>query len=112
MMSATARLVVSMVLVAAVVACRALTGTPPATVTVEAPLGRGNAPGGRAAPAVPLPNRADSLKFAVLGDFGTGGRSQYQLAAQMDKLHQTFPFELIILVGDNMYGSERAADFR
>jgi hypothetical protein len=61
---------------------------------------------------VALPNREGSLKFAVLGDFGTGEREQYQLADQMSKLHTRFPFELVILVGDNMYGSERAADFR
>lgn len=65
-----------------------------------------------AATPVPLPNRDGALKFAVLGDFGTGGREQYQLAAQMTKLHAQFPFELVILVGDNMYGSERASDFQ
>jgi predicted phosphodiesterase len=29
----------------------------------------------------------------------------------MDKLQQTFPFELVILVGDNLYGSERPQDY-
>ncbi len=62
-------------------------------------------------PVVPLPNRDGSLKFAVLGDFGTGSREQYQLADQMTKLHARFPFELVITVGDNMYGGERASDF-
>jgi hypothetical protein len=102
---AVRRLALPLVLVAALVACRAMMGTPPADVTVEAPASK-------AEPPVPLPNNPDSLKFAVLGDFGTGGTSQYQLAEQMDTLHQKFPFELIILVGDNMYGSERASDFR
>jgi predicted MPP superfamily phosphohydrolase len=59
-----------------------------------------------------LPNRADSLKFAVLGDFGTGRTPQYELAAQMARLHDRFRFELVITVGDNIYGSERADDFR
>jgi predicted MPP superfamily phosphohydrolase len=63
-------------------------------------------------PVVPLPNRDGSLKFAVLGDFGTGDREQYQLADQMAKLHTQFPFELVILVGDNIYGRERASDFK
>ena len=44
----------------------------------------------------------------MLGDFGTGERAQYQLAEQMAKLHERFPFELVILVGDNIYGGERA----
>jgi hypothetical protein len=62
--------------------------------------------------ALTLPNKADSLKFAVLGDFGTGSREQYQLAEQMKRVHDLFPFELVILVGDNLYGSERPQDFK
>jgi hypothetical protein len=61
---------------------------------------------------VALPNRAGSFKFAVLGDFGTGDRSQYELAAQMAKLHQAFNYEAVVLVGDNLYGSERPQDFK
>jgi hypothetical protein len=61
---------------------------------------------------VPLPNRDGALKFAVLGDFGTGDREQYQVADQMAQLHTRFPFELVILVGDNLYGRERASDFK
>ena len=60
---------------------------------------------------VALPNRAGSLKFGVLGDFGTGDKSQYELADQMAKLHQRFKYELVVLVGDNLYGSERPQDF-
>jgi hypothetical protein len=62
--------------------------------------------------AVPLPNREGSLKFAVLGDFGTGGRSQREVAAQMAKLRSTFPFELVITVGDNIYGDDGPADMK
>ena len=57
-----------------------------------------------AALALTLPNKADSLKFAVLGDFGTGSRQQYELAAVMKRVHDAFPYELVILVGDNLYG--------
>jgi predicted phosphodiesterase len=53
-----------------------------------------------------LPNREDSLKFAVLGDFGSGTRQQYEVAEQMSKLRSRFPFELVITVGDNIYGSD------
>jgi len=62
-------------------------------------------------PVTQLPNRADSLKFAVLGDFGDGSTQQFQLAAEMARVHQRFPFELVITVGDNIYGSERPQDF-
>jgi predicted MPP superfamily phosphohydrolase len=65
-----------------------------------------------AALALTLPNKSDSLKFAVLGDFGTGSKEQYQLAAQMKRVYDQFPFELVILVGDNLYGSERPQDFK
>ena len=58
------------------------------------------------------PNRAGSLKFGVLGDFGTGDRTQYELAEQMAKLHRRFKYELVVLVGDNLYGSERPQDFK
>lgn len=62
--------------------------------------------------ALTLPNKADSLKFAVLGDFGTGSREQYQMADMMARVRQAFPFELVTLVGDNLYGSERPQDFK
>jgi hypothetical protein len=66
----------------------------------------------QAAAVVELPNRQDSLKFAVLGDFGTGRDPQFQLAAQMAKLRARFPFELVITVGDNIYGGERPQDMQ
>ena len=60
---------------------------------------------------VALPNASGSLKFAVLGDFGTGERAQYELAEQMARLRERFVFEFVILVGGNIYGSERPQDF-
>lgn len=62
-------------------------------------------------PPTPLPNRAGSLKFLAFGDFGTGEASQYQLAKQMVDLKARFDFDLIIMMGDNLYGSERPQDF-
>ncbi len=64
-----------------------------------------------AEPPVSLPNKDGSFKFGVLGDFGTGDPPQYELADQMVKLHQRFKYELVVLVGDNLYGSERPQDF-
>jgi 3',5'-cyclic AMP phosphodiesterase CpdA len=59
----------------------------------------------------PLPNRSGSLKFAAIGDNGTGARPQYEMAQQMAKVHATFPFDLVIMLGDNMYGSQTPGDF-
>lgn len=63
-----------------------------------------------AAPATLLPNAADSLKLAVLGDNGTGKQPQMDVAAQMATAHRQFPFELVLMMGDNFYGSQRPAD--
>jgi hypothetical protein len=62
-------------------------------------------------PAVAFPNKAGTFKFAVLGDFGVNSKQQYELAQQMEKLHETFGFSHVVLVGDNLYGSERPQDF-
>lgn len=59
-----------------------------------------------------MPNTSGSLKIAILGDFGTGSKQQYQLADQMWKTYSAFPYELVVLVGDNLYGSERPQDFK
>jgi hypothetical protein len=59
-----------------------------------------------------LPNRAGSVKFAVLGDFGSGEPSEYQVAAQMAAFRSRFPFEFVITTGDNIIGSQDdPADF-
>jgi hypothetical protein len=57
-----------------------------------------------------LPNRGDSLKLAVIGDNGTGDREQYEVANQMAAAHATFPFDLVVMVGDNFYGSQKPKD--
>jgi 3',5'-cyclic AMP phosphodiesterase CpdA len=58
-----------------------------------------------------VPNRKDSLKFVAIGDMGTGDKPQYEVGAQMNAWHGKFPFELVIMLGDNMYGSQRPRDF-
>jgi hypothetical protein len=57
------------------------------------------------------PVAEDSLRFAVMGDTGTGDRAQYDVGAQMARSRTVFPFEFVIMVGDNMYGGERPQDF-
>ena len=59
----------------------------------------------------PLPNAAGSLKFAVIGDNGTGDKPQYEIADQMTTAHATFAFDLVLMLGDNMYGSQEPKDF-
>ena len=66
-----------------------------------------------AQPPLPLtlPNKPDSLKFGVMGDFGTGKREQYQLGEQMARVRAQFPFALMLTVGDNLYGGNGPRDF-
>ena len=69
---------------------------------------------GRIEPApqsTPLPIKADSVKFAVIGDSGTGDRAQYDVGRQMESAHAKFPFDLVIMLGDNMYGRQEPQDF-
>ena len=77
------------------------------SAALAAAPGLARTPAAQAPAVVELPNLDDSFKFAVLGDFGTGDRAQFQLGEQMAKLHARFPFELVITVGDNIYGGER-----
>jgi Calcineurin-like phosphoesterase len=66
---------------------------------------------GQAQNPVPLPDKPDSLHFAVIGDNGNGEKAEYDTAAQMAKAYDRFQFPLVIMVGDNLYGSERPQDF-
>jgi 3',5'-cyclic AMP phosphodiesterase CpdA len=58
-----------------------------------------------------FPDRADSLKFAVLGDNGTGDKPQYDVGRQLAVAHMTFPFDTVLMLGDNMYGRQQPEDF-
>ena len=64
-----------------------------------------------AAPELQPPVNKDSVKFLVIGDSGTGDRAQYETGAQMWKAHSIFPYDFAIMLGDNLYGSERPQDF-
>jgi predicted MPP superfamily phosphohydrolase len=91
-------------IVVGLLGCGVSNAVPDGPAAVQAPAST--------SPPVPLPNKNGSLKFAVLGDFGTGERAQYQLAEQMAKLHGQFKFKLVVLTGDNIYGADRPQDFR
>lgn len=59
-----------------------------------------------------LPNKESSVRFLVIGDTGTGSSKQLEVANVMQRFRQMFPFEFVLMVGDNMYGSEKAADYK
>jgi predicted MPP superfamily phosphohydrolase len=63
-----------------------------------------------AAQDLKVPNRPESVKFAVIGDSGSGSRQQAEVAAQMLKVHGAFAFDRVIMLGDDIYGSQGPAD--
>jgi hypothetical protein len=53
-----------------------------------------------------LPNKQGTVKFAVIGDMGTGDSMQLQTGVELSAMHDKFPFEFVLMVGDNVYGSQ------
>ena len=58
-----------------------------------------------------FPLKPNSVKFAAIGDMGTGDAPQYEVAKQMDSARQNFPFDFVIMLGDNIYGGSSPRDF-
>jgi len=58
-----------------------------------------------------LPLKEGSVRFAVIGDTGTGTDKQQQVGDMMVRYRTIFPFEFVLMMGDNLYGGESAKDF-
>ena len=59
-----------------------------------------------------LPLKPNSVRFAVIGDSGTGSKEQYGTAEQMARYRTKFPFEFVIMLGDNIYGGGSAQRYQ
>ena len=59
-----------------------------------------------------LPVKEGSVRFAVIGDTGTGTDKQHQIADMMVRYRSAFPFDFVLMMGDNLYGGESAKDFQ
>jgi len=76
-------------------------------------------PNGNAARSTPtsspvklaLPLKDGSLRFAVIGDTGTGSSKQHEVAEMMARYRAAFPFEFVLMMGDNLYGGETPRDY-
>ena len=55
-----------------------------------------------------LPLKPGSIRFAVIGDNGTGGKPEYETAQQMENYRRLTGFDFVIMLGDNIYGGESA----
>ena len=58
------------------------------------------------------PREKDSVRFAIIGDTGTGTSSQYQVGEQLAASRQMFPFEFVIMLGDNIYEKGEQKDVK
>jgi len=59
-----------------------------------------------------LPPKPASVRFAVIGDMGTGELPQYEIAEKMNTSREAFHFDFVITVGDNIYGGQTPDDYR
>jgi 3',5'-cyclic AMP phosphodiesterase CpdA len=56
------------------------------------------------AAAPPAPSQPPgAVRFAVIGDNGTGKQPQFDIGAQMVNHRATFPYDMVLMVGDNLY---------
>ncbi|HEY2170837.1 MAG TPA: metallophosphoesterase, partial [Candidatus Angelobacter sp.] len=60
---------------------------------------------------IKIPLQEKSVRFAVIGDSGTGDRAQYEVAQKMEAYRQATKFDFVIMLGDNIYGSHSPRDF-
>jgi predicted phosphodiesterase len=60
---------------------------------------------------IALPLKSGSVRFAVIGDSGRGDQSQNEVAQQMTAWRQKFPFEFVVMLGDNIYPPHAPDDF-
>ena len=58
-----------------------------------------------------LPLKAKSLRFAVIGDSGTGRSPQFEVAQEMEAYRRIVNFSFVIMLGDNIYGGHSPRDF-
>ena len=48
--------------------------------------------------------QAESLRFAVIGDFGSGTPQQYEVASLMAAVRARSQYDMVLTAGDNIYG--------
>ncbi|HVL67046.1 MAG TPA: metallophosphoesterase [Vicinamibacterales bacterium] len=59
-----------------------------------------------------LPKKPGSVRFAVIGDSGRGHQPQREVAEQMVAWRERFPFDFVLMLGDNVYDHHTPEDYR
>lgn len=62
-------------------------------------------------PTEPPPAGEPMLRFAVIGDLGSGSSEQYQVADRMCSWRRNNPFDLVLTTGDNIYDAGEPENF-
>jgi hypothetical protein len=83
-------------------------GTPSSVLD---PLAHLNALPADTQPLAAFPLKPNSVRFAIIGDSGTGDSFQNEVAQQMVSARAKFPFDFVVLLGDNIYGGHTPQDF-
>jgi 3',5'-cyclic AMP phosphodiesterase CpdA len=58
-----------------------------------------------------IPLQKGSVRFAVVGDTGTGDQPEFQVGKEMEAYRQRAGFDFVIMLGDNIYGGHKPQDF-
>jgi predicted phosphodiesterase len=58
-----------------------------------------------------LPLKDGSVRFAVIGDSGRGDQAQHEVAQQMIAWRARFPFDFVVMLGDNIYPPRSPDDY-
>ena len=69
-------------------------------------------PAAASAPDVRLPLKDGSVRWAVIGDNGTGERPEREVADQMQRYWSVVKFDFVTMDGDNIYGGHSPRDFQ
>lgn len=80
-----------------------------------AQTGNGIGKGSTSAPSplkIFLPTKEGSVRFVIIGDTGTGTKKQQELADILIKSRESFPYDFVLLLGDNLYGGESPKDYK
>ena len=95
---------------AAIVVLPVLVAVGSSVATAQAPPPP--APSIAAAPNLKLPLIKGSIRWAVIGDNGTGERPEQDVADQMQRYWTTVKYDFVTMDGDNIYGGHSPADFK
>ena len=91
-----------------ILACGIVSLRPPSELT--AIFAHSQAPAAQRSVDVKLALEDKSVRFAVIGDNGTGDPPQYEVAAEMEAYRKVVGYDFVTMMGDNIYGSHKPRD--